>query len=847
MSAVSLARIAELLAGRFTDTPVLVWRDAEGEYAASVDAVVDALTGQLHSVTLHRVSGNEFGVKFALYSALDANGSDTAKHLVYRVGGREPARDNWLLDLEVGYGVFTADTTAILVHELGVDGRGMEGVLAAHPRVLNTPATVRAARATLAELDPHIPEELLAKHLRGILSATALGLHGDGSHRLHSIVEALFADLVGDSTTGYDALIDHDLAEFLWSGCADIYGYADRTPSVEGLTIWLFDQAWRGWPDATRAARFDFERWRADTELRPVFTALAEHAQRELRIAERLWNEHPSIDRLADIDVFPIVDDTVIAALTAALLGNTVTADRVAALVRKRARSTWFANAEHAYRAVETAAVCLTEIDAFTPVMADPSDGIHRYSEQWCRIDRAYRTFLYHHAQASGDLSGELISRVERRYTAEFQRPLSDAWQQQIDTLDAWRIPGVAPLSDFAAQDLPAKAKTVVVISDALRYEVGLELVDRMADHQWFSATIAPRLAPLPSFTQFGMAASLPHERLELVDATTVRADGAPTAGLANRAKAWARAGFAATRYESVMRMTKEALSELWSGNAGVVVYHDTIDATGDDPKKDLETPEACRRAVDDIERLVNHFSSKVRASRVLVTADHGFLFQSSPVDGSGQLSVKPHGTKILYENRRFVLGRGLRADPAFTKWQAEQLGSDGDLEVLIPRSLYRLPLPGAGARFVHGGATLPEVVVPLVELRQAKRRKDTSEVEVELATSTPNVTASTVIVTLTQKEPVTGARRGRTLRVGVWSADGEQLSSIQTLEMDSRTDDIRERVVTVELVLGEEAQQYNGRAVQVRAEKMIGDTAIEYKNTTVTLQRGFGGFFDSL
>ncbi|WP_433660726.1 BREX-1 system phosphatase PglZ type A [Nocardia sp. CA-128927] len=846
MSAVAPTRIAELLAERFDDTPVLVWRDTEGEYAAGVDAVAEALAGQFEAVTVHRVSGDEFGVKFGLYAALDADAAGTAKHVVYRAGPREAARDNWLLDLEVGYGVFTADTTAILVHELRLDGRKMEGVLDAHPRVLDSPAAVEAARVTLAELDAKLAPELLAKHLRGILSATALGLRGPGSHRLHRIVEALFADFVADGTTGYDALVEHGLDEFLWTGCTDIYGYADRQPSVAGLAMWLFEQAWRDWPDATNAARFDFERWRADAGLRPVFTALAEHAQSELGIAERVRGDYPSIERLVEVDVFPIVDTILVQALTDAVLGNTVTADRIAALVRKRALTTWFTGAEHAYRAIETAADCLARIDVFTPAMADPADGVRRYSEQWCATDRAYRTFLYHHDRATGDLTAALITRVEHRYTTDFQRPLADAWQQQVDTLKEWRIPGITPLSAFAVQDLPAKAKTLVVISDAFRYEVGLELVDRMADHQWFSASIEPRLAPLPSFTQLGMAASLPHKRLELVDENTVRADGKPTAGLANRAKVWARAGFAATGFESVLRLNKEALGELWSAHAGVVVYHDTIDATGDEPKTDLATPEACLRALEDITRLVNHFNSKVRATRVLVTADHGFLFQSSPVQDAGNLSATAHGDDIVYQNRRFVLGRGLRADPAFTKWRADQLGYDSDLEVLIPRSLYRLKRPGAGSRFVHGGAALPEVVVPLVELRQTKRKKDTSEVEVELATSSQTVTSSTVLVTLTQKEAVTGARRGRTLRVGVW-ADGKELSTVRTIELDSRTEDIRERVVTVELMLGEEAQQYNGRTVQVRADKMIGGTAVEYKTTTVTLQRGFGGFFDAL
>ena len=78
------------------------------------------------------------------------------------------------------------------------------------------------------------------------------------------------------------------------------------------------------------------------------------------------------------------------------------------------------------------------------------------------------------------------------------------------------------------------------------------------------------------------------------------------------------------------------------------------------------------------------------------------------------------------------VLGTGLKVDPAFATFQADQLGLDSELEVQIPKSIHRLRLAGSGSRFVHGGATLQEIVVPVLSVNK-KRRSDVRPVNVKI------------------------------------------------------------------------------------------------------------------
>ena len=57
-----------------------------------------------------------------------------AKFLVYRSGVVPTGIDNWLLDLELAYGVFTADQTSLIQQELGLAADGVADVVHANQK-----------------------------------------------------------------------------------------------------------------------------------------------------------------------------------------------------------------------------------------------------------------------------------------------------------------------------------------------------------------------------------------------------------------------------------------------------------------------------------------------------------------------------------------------------------------------------------------------------------------------------------------------------------------------------------------------------------------------------------------
>lgn len=87
----------------------------------------------------------------------------------------------------------------------------------------------------------------------------------------------------------------------------------------------------------------------------------------------------------------------------------------------------------------------------------------------------------------------------------------------------------------------------------------------------------------LPSVTPVGMAALLPHRRLEMDDSLKIRCDGRGTE--APDREAVLRAACAestALDYAAFRQCSKAQRGELVKGRKVVYIYHDTIDQTGE-------------------------------------------------------------------------------------------------------------------------------------------------------------------------------------------------------------------------------------------------------------------------
>jgi uncharacterized protein (TIGR02687 family) len=832
-----LSRIQSHLERLFADRRIVVWSDPTGEFAADFAAV------QITGVETARVANNEFQLKHRMLRQ-----EAKRQFLIYRPGPQPADIDNWLLDIELAHARFRADKESLLIQQLGLEGPVGQKIVAEHPVFFHSNTRIEQLRELLKPGDNE-------DHIRAKMVAI---LCGQTEHRLLDITRALLRENARGEATTYQLIVETGLAGFHWQGAGRIYGYTSSNPSVDDFVLWLYRHALDGFtsdaPDGLRNIHLDFGTLRHDYRELTTFQALARRVAADLDVAVSIADQ--DFRELIDCDLFEVIDAKIVSDLANGIANRTLRSKDVAELVRRCQVRFWFAEYAHLYAAIDAAAGFFREVDALDASMQSFDDGLLQYTTRWYLIDQFYRQFVLHarSAEHQGPLE-QLRHTVEMYYSNKYLVALGGAWQKQVDALVSeggrWQSPTISSQTAFYAQHVEpvirsGRKKMVVIVSDALRYEVAAELRSRIRQEDRFDADLSHLVSVLPSYTQLGMAALLPHQKLEHAPGNKglVLVDGKPSVGVHNRRKILASVSGTAIQAEDFLKLSRDKQRELYRAHQVVYLYHNRIDETGDNPKSEgrvfQETEQAFAEIVDLVKKLSN-----ANATNIIVTADHGFLYQDDGLDESDYLSTQPHGDEILYCDRRFVLGKGLKQAPEFTTFTAAQLGLDGDVEVQIPKSINRLRRHGSGSRFVHGGASLQEVVVPVLTINK-KRSGDLTKVSVEILPESNTITTGQISVKLFQQDAASDKVQPRIVRAGLYM--GEVLiSNHPELTFDLTAADKRDRYVNVQLILSGEADEHNNRTVELRLEERIAKTNQwrTYKRVIYTLKRTFMSDFD--
>ncbi len=333
--------------------------------------------------------------------------------------------------------------------------------------------------------------------------------------------------------------------------------------------------------------------------------------------------------------------------------------------------------------------------------------------------------------------------------------PLRDAYRNRWEDLlirwsDVWSaagcpIVGLPSAGDWLKATLSPKIPTAVIVVDALRYDLGATIVERLnAEEGARRAEVAPARSPLPSVTALGMGMALPIAEsaleAELVGgAWQLHQKGQPAnlSAAADRRTWWQEHGGAGA--DALMGFAALMEGEIpRPGEHGkrLVIHDDALDKLGhDDQLEALGTELVLTRYVTAIGRL-----HEAGWRRILMVTDHGYIHW----DGATERQTPQPAPDALYTNRRAL------AYPADTSLPPPQ--------ALAPGGRYRIALPSGAACFktygglgyFHGGASLQEWIIPCIKAEWPARA---APVTVELVPQA-KLLSLRVRVTLTVTRP---------------------------------------------------------------------------------------------
>jgi uncharacterized protein (TIGR02687 family) len=829
-----MSKIAESLIKLFNQHKVVFWYDAKEEFREEFDML------SIDGILKLEGKKNPFELKVTI------NRDPNQQYLIYLPYEKPANESNWLLDMELAYHVFQTDQEALYLQELELD-YAYKSLVSDHIHFFSAKDRRDKLKEILGKGDEHL--EIRYKMLSVVFATDQLSLY--------AFLLAHLNALSNDNQKFDRDLERYNLSDFYWSQVKKYFHFESEKPDIFEFIIEIFDATSSiGKPSIlTKEGKVLLSQWKDSISYKDAYKSISEKVSEALDVAEKLGAI--PYDKVLQEDHYELIDKKIISSINEQIVNRSLKVETIQLQIKQRENTFWF----YEYKSYYDTLVYGAQLMDLVPKYADKKYGtielgIKDYQTTLYKVDQLYRKFIWSYRETNQNrVLNDLYRKIEKVYSNDWLLTINNQWQETIDKTNDWPFNIKNSQQSFFKthiQPIISKnQKVFVIISDALRYECAEELNTMIQNENRYQAQIESMIGSLPSYTQLGMASLLPRkEKISFKEGSDlILVDNIPASGVDGRSKILdANSGCRATaiQAEKFMKMNSISDGRSFAKSYDVIyLYSNLIDKTGDDKTSEDRVFEAVNQELENLIDLIKKIAA-VNGNNILITSDHGFIYQHHNIDESDFSKSNFTGT-LWKSNRRFVIGTSIQSDETCKSYKGKDIGIDSDVDILIPKSINRLRVQGAGSRFVHGGATLQEVTIPLIKV--SKKREDTTrQVEVDIIHTTDRITSSILVVSFIQSEITSELVQPKTIRAGIYAEDGILLSDSFKYDFDFSEGSERQREVRKTFTLNNKAsgQYKNQRVKLVLEEPILGTTKWKrYKDFYFSLNISFTNDFD--
>jgi hypothetical protein len=472
-----------------------------------------------------------------------------------------------------------------------------------------------------------------------------------------------------------------------------------------------------------------------------AYTTMADQVEVELDLRDA--NVQP--DDLGSIDTFRFEERALLARC-----GDLIAAkqfDRALVTISGRGHSFWLdrdigrkAQWEACRRMADLGRLCVAVRSAVGSASGDVSTWVDAYTSNngWFLLDQAQRRLEAWVANLDDDPQEHPLGVVRSVYE-DTCRAMAEGFSKAIVNSN-WTVPGFLHQTHIYGEVVAEQPKPVAYfLVDAMRFEMGVELAERLPKAA--EVAVRPAICALPSITPIGMAALQPGASssfsvVEQDGQLGVRIDGAFLPDLAARKK------FAATRVPNLVDLSLDELLSLQPSRLAkkiadaqvIVVRSQEIDHAGE-AGFTFQARQMMDTVIDNLARAIRKLATS-GVERAVVTADHGHQF--FPSDRDESMRIDSPGGDVVDLHRRCWIGHGGATPAGCIRASGAALGYDSDLDFVFPTGTGVFKA-GGDLAFHHGGASLQELITPVLTIRTKVAASDRPAVYTVTATGIPD------------------------------------------------------------------------------------------------------------
>ena len=726
------------------DRHIVIWYDESGEFTEDINNI------KLNNTELFILNNDNW--IFAKYY-IESENPDT-NFLVYAPFRKPNDEENFLADMNHYASLFSADKISILCQELNIDYNKFKDVLNLYLNFWNASSRINAFK------NLNIQEYTKNRIELGILAV----LSGEKTLNFEYIVRKIIVKHFEKDDSIIEKFDKYDILNVFWEFVYQKFGYIENNPSVGKFTISLVlnytaslfegntPKSWeRFLIEDKNNPRVFIDNFMNNTNYITSFDNISSLLEDKLNISRDI--EKHAVDSYIKCDSFKTFDVNIINHYINLLTENKekIEFDNILEL---REKGHFYNAFENEYQLIFWANEFIGLINEFQREILpdDANELINLFTNRFVNIDKSYRKFYYHYDKIDiNDHFRDLQFMIENMYTNIFLFEINPKFTSLVEDIKdisitkQWRF-----YKTFIHNN---KTKTVVIISDALRYGCGIELKEELDKNPTWTNTIQPMLSTVPSYTALGMASLLPNKEIKYENGN-VLVDGKQCKSTEDRQKILQdhNPDAIAVQFDYINTLKQSELRSLTKGKNLVYIYHNQIDAIGDNAATENEVFAASQEAIDEITKLTTRLIDGANFTRVIITADHGYIYKKGSLDDSSKVDLDT--ISAFYKNRRFLL-TSEETDILGTKCLSLDYINNYDVYVTVPKGVDVFKLKGAGLNYVHGGLSLEEVIVPVIGIKSKQGGKNQRTVELQLISSNNKITNYDTMLTFFQKENI--------------------------------------------------------------------------------------------
>lgn len=439
-------------------------------------------------------------------------------------------------------------------------------------------------------------------------------------------------------------------------------------------------------------------------------------------------------------------------------------------------------------------------------ILNTPKDYVDKYTEAWHIIDLDYRKsiLLIRELQLHGGVPEINIDKIRPAINKQynnFLKNLNREWLKCLTQADKKDL--ISQLNwqyKFYEKELKNReVKTVVIISDGFRYEAASELLGILHKDPKNIAELRCSTTSLPSVTAVGMSNLLP-AKIRVWSEKEILLDQEKVDVLQNREAILKKhdSDSAAYNYTEIKDLSHEEKRKLFMSGL-VYVYQNIVDAIGDKRNTEGEVFGEVEKAIKELASFIKQLHTSYNVTRVIVTADHGFLYTDETLDEVDKETID--SKEILDKSTRYaVLKKEIKTKQGYLFPMSQFSVFENNYYVIIPEAVNRYKNPGSGLKYVHGGASLQEMIIPILDSRM-KRKEIVSKVSPVIVEKELKVVSNICKFTVSQDKPVSEKEKERVIVAGLYD-DSEPVTELQTVVMNKVSGRPSERIFIIQLNL---------------------------------------------